>query len=184
MSIDAELDPQEMADRAWNRARSFEFRGKPLQVWDFLRKTAAIELGMRYGKVSPDELEEVLAVDEKGKPRKVVTYRGVYRDATIVLWLMHQDAAAARQARARPIPAHDLIDQWAEEQRLFSDSMEFDQEAMTLFETLMADDAASAGVPQTEQATGGDSKKKSRSKPVGELRGDGGNRKRRGSGKG
>lgn len=59
--IDIETpDTEEGAEeRAFRRADEFEFLGATLQPWTFARQTAAIKLGMRYGRLSPDEIESV-----------------------------------------------------------------------------------------------------------------------------
>lgn len=153
--IDSTIDPQEAADRAWNRAREFTFRGKPLQVWDYLRKTAAKELGLKWGIVPEQDFIRL--------SKSVSTYRGIERDATIVLWLLHQDGPTCRAARAKPQDAQEQIDAWAEDMRLLDDALNIDPEALALFMSLMLDEQAATGIPQVQEEGGS----KKNTKPAG-----------------
>lgn len=148
MSIENELDVQELAERAFNRAEDFTFRGKPLHAWDYLRKDTARTLGLKWGIITS---RDVIDLGDG-----VETYVGIERDVVILLWCMSHDGPENRRARSNPQAHQETLDTWAESMKLLTSGMSLDEEALKLFMSVMLDVRASSGIPKVESS---DSKK-------------------------
>lgn len=115
--IGDELLPEELA---YQRSDVMTWRGRDLEPFSYLRKTAAMAL-MRYF--------------DSNMPEPV-----------IVLWLSLQTDEKVKQARRNPKGAEDEIDQWAQDERLL-DGIFAEAEAQQVYDTIMADIAASMSRP-------------------------------------
>lgn len=135
-------------DAAFLSADEFELDGSKLEPYSFTRKTAALALGMRWGKMSVGEVQTIQARDtDTGAPVEVQTYAAIERDAAIVLWLCSQPIHDVKAARRNPGAFEDVIDAWAEK-RIFGKGMEVKEEAIHLFERIVMGADLSEGHPQ------------------------------------
>lgn len=115
--IDDELSPEELA---YQRSDVMTWRGRDLEPFSYLRKTAAMAL-MRYF--------------DSNMPEPV-----------IVLWLSLQADEKVKRARRNPQGVEDEIDLWADEQRLL-DGVTPESECQQVYDTIMRDIAASMSRP-------------------------------------
>jgi hypothetical protein len=138
---------QEQAFRA-----EYEYRGKMLEPWSHVRKTAAEMLGLRYGfKTTADNLYEV---DNPSKPgEKVTLYDGMLHDCAIVLWLCSQPDSTCRKARRQPALFESAIDKWADENGIDILSPTIG-EASEIFMGLITGENNAKGVPAKQKGLG------------------------------
>lgn len=135
-------------DNAFLTADEFELDGSKLEPYSFTRKTAALALGLRWGKLSAGDVQTISATDpDSGAIVEVQTYAAIERDAAIVLWLCSQPIHEVKSARRNPGAFEDVIDVWAEK-RIFGDGMEVKEEAISLFKRIVMGADLSEGRPQ------------------------------------
>ncbi len=133
-------------ERAFRESEALEFRGRPLEPFSFLRQTTAIELGLRYWRLSPDDLYTI-----KGEAEEVQMYDGMVMDAAIILWVCHQPDQTCRRARRKPRDYEAAIDKWADDNGV-SVGGEYLAEAMQVFGAIMGAVNASRGEPDVKGA--------------------------------
>jgi len=135
------------------------FLGKPLQPFSFLRQTAAQELGLKYGRITEQDLFWIdnpntdRAADE---PERIQMYNGLLRDAAIVMWVCTQPDREVMRARRKPDDYEARIDAFAEEQGITMGGKSF-EDATTAFFSIMAAIAGAQGKPEVKNEEGGDS---------------------------
>lgn len=143
-----EDNPQILAFR-----QELEYRGKALEPFSHLRQTAAMNLGLRYWALSPDDLREIRnpsATPGTDEPDTVTVYDGLIHDTAIVLWLCNQPDSVCQRARRVPREFENKIDKWADENGITvgSDSL---AEATSVFLQLVNSAAAAKGVPAEDK---------------------------------
>lgn len=148
MSVDNELDPQELA---FERSADMQWGGKALEPFSYLRKTASIRLGMRYWKLQPGEIE-LVSGEENGEQWQLEVYDHLAEDCAITLWLCSQDDAMCRRARRDPEWAQAEIDVWAEG-KIFGKGMDLQPEAYVAFLQIVRDIHASEFDVESEKKT-------------------------------
>lgn len=151
-------------ETAYRDSDAFEFLGRPLHPFTFVRHTAAIALGLRYWRLSPSDLytvkvpkppEEGETPDPASPPELVDTpmYDDIFTDIAVVLWLCHQPDSICRRARRKPADYEAEIDAWAEKMRIgFGGANQ--EEASLLFARIVGAVSASKGVPDVGDKNG------------------------------
>lgn len=131
-------------ERAFRRSADYQWQGQPLQPYSFLRQTAALALGMRYGQLHEGEYEVC-----QGIP----VYPALPQDIALQLWLMHQPDPVCREARRNPEKFEALIDEWAEAQGIGPNG-EHHTAACILFFEVQFDVASTRGQPVPRESAG------------------------------
>lgn len=117
MSDRDELSPEELA---FERSGEMTWRGKEVEPFSYLRKTAAMSLLRYFGNNIPE--------------------------AVVVVWVCLQSDGRVRMARRAPESVEEEIDAWAQAECVL-EGLVPDAETQRVYDAITADIAASASVP-------------------------------------
>jgi len=155
-------------EKAFRDSDEIEFQGRKLEPFSFVRQTAAIELGLRYWRLTPDDLYTLkTAASEKVEPlqtkegiqvgaatipveaQEVQMYDGFVMDIAIVLWLCSQPDSECRRARRKPREYEAKIDHFADQNGIYVGGIHF-TEASETFAAIVQAINGSNGHPDIE----------------------------------
>lgn len=147
------------ADRAFRDSADYEFRGQKLEPWSFLRKTAAMALGLKYYRLTKDDVFTIphpLGDDRPADaPAEIEMYDGLIFDVAVVLWICHQSDTTCRRARRSRSEFEAEIDAWAEKSGIAGEHL---AEATGLFMRILSDETASTPLPDSGASAGSSEK--------------------------
>lgn len=161
MSEDQEPDsPEEIRAKAVSatvHSEGHEFNGKELNPFTVNCQIAAMEMGLKYGNASEDDIVTIKRTVKKGKKTEVQDasiYRQLFRDVIIVLWLCTLRNSDVKRAQRKPDEAIDQAVEWAAESGITLRSAQYG-EAANIFVSIMSEieDSKSVAVPRE---TGGE----------------------------
>lgn len=123
-------------DSAFIDSENRTWGGKKLRSYAAMLQATAQRLGLRYGRLKPEDVEEFKTTGQ---------YSGLNTDVYIVLWLCAKASKSdAYKAQRLPEWGLDQAFTWADEEKLFYPSERF-LDAALLFSKIVSDPNASTG---------------------------------------
>lgn len=131
----ADLDPQE---QAFERSADMHWNGQKLEPFSFLRKTAAVRLGVKWWKLTPADIITEKVDLGKGKSMDVQYYDDIGLDIATVLWLCTHSDDECRRARRDTQWGEEQVDQWSEG-KIWDSGMKLNGDAWAAFLQIVND---------------------------------------------
>lgn len=146
METDTPLPEEVSADTVYARCDTYSFKGEALQPFTPQRQAAAMACGLKWGSLTED--------DKIDCGDGTTSYKQLFADTVIVVWLCSQSIADVRKAIRNPDVALDSAFEWAEKNCMTIRSAAYG-EAIGIFGSIMQDLSVSTGVPQYGETSEG-----------------------------
>lgn len=141
---------QKKTEAAFVESGKHKFLGKPLFPLCIDRQIAAEYMGLKFGKVRKEDqvLLDLVTKDDKGKKKitEIVSYRQIFTDIIIIMWLCSVKMPFVEEAQSEPKEAMRSAKKWASGVGLSLHSAAYN-EGWRLFYEMMGEVANSQATP-------------------------------------